>query len=95
MRAGTCSGVFRLCLKLNQAACLVRRTLEQSRFYQGTHLEVKGLVVRGMAVRAALEMDVVRYRSISDAEEKDVGGKEKCDRGEKTPIGCQNASVEG
>ena len=67
-------------LKLNQAARLMRRALEQSLFYQGTHLEVKGLVVRGMAVRAALKINVVKYRSISDAEVKDVGGEGRCDR---------------
>ena len=33
-----------------------------------------------MAVRAALKINVVKYRSISDAEAKDVGGKGRCDR---------------
>ena len=59
---------------MRQAERLAWRALSQSGFHQGTHLEVKGRVVRGMAVSAALRIETEKKVSSSEAEEKDEGG---------------------
>ena len=57
-------------------------------FHHGTHLDVKGRVVRGMQERAALKMEAVKYMSISEEEENCEGEIEMVKRVVKV---CQSA----
>ena len=41
--------------KLHQAARFTRKALVQSRFHQGTHLDVKSLELQGIEVNVALK----------------------------------------
>jgi len=58
IKAGKCPGVLRLRRKLPQAARFMHRALTQSKFHQGTHLDVKALVVWGIVVSAALIIEM-------------------------------------
>ena len=61
---------------MRQAERLALRALLQSGFHQGTHLEVKDRVVRGMVVSAALRTETEKKVRSSEAEEKVEGGLE-------------------
>lgn len=61
-----CPGEFLFCLKVHQAACFMHRALVQSLFHQGTHFGVKGRVVQGMAVNAALKSDGEECKHVKD-----------------------------
>ena len=55
MKAERCPGVLSFGRKLHQAAHFTCKVLLQSRFHQGTHLDVKGLEVRRIEVNAVLK----------------------------------------
>lgn len=50
-----CPGVLCLWQNLCQATSCIHRALALSKFHQGKHLDVKGLVVHAMVVSAALK----------------------------------------
>ena len=47
--------MLRLWRKLHQAARFTRKGLAQSKFHQGTHLDVKDFELRGIEVNAGLK----------------------------------------
>ena len=70
-----CPGVLHLMRKLHQTARFTHKALAQSKFHPGTHLDVKGLMVRGIVANAALKTATEKQVSMSRVIEKDGGFK--------------------